>query len=606
MAWRKVTDLLGAPRYGAIGFSYGTKGYVGLGRYLKAPTIYHNDLWEYNTTTGAWSQKASLPGTGRCGSAVFTLGAKAYVCMGVRSSIEFVDTYEYDTTTNAWSIKTPFPAQGKRYATAFGIGTRGYVGLGVGLGGLLSSSFYAFIPSENNGMGKWYTMPSFSSVGRHSAVGFTIGTKGYVGLGTSGGIFRADFYEYNPSTNQWTAKDSYGGGARTAATCFVTTSNKAYVGLGYYSIPVSGGMNSDFWEFDPALSSGSQWKQVFNFIGLRRHNAVGFGVGANGYLGTGTTGDIELKDFFILEPTINETVESTLVVRWDITSSIMTATGNFAWDIKDLTDTSPYALSVGWNIEGYTHTTPFSIDIGWDLFNWFQNPNTTIALGWNIDGYSSIGNGLTTSWNISNYANISSSLGVGWNIEKYAYTTPFSIDIVWDMFEYDNVQKGVDCVWNILVFYNTPDFALACEWSIDSYLSTAGIVLECGWDVSAYQDADVSLECSWDVQNTFDTDLVELGCSWDIDGFPEVTLECGWDIFEGEGNAYYSTSKELGWDITANTISSYINSGWSIANYTEDSIETGWDIITLGKPIYEFESEERHRVFKKEIIRKKQ
>ena len=35
----------------------------------------------------------------------------------------------------------------------------------------------------------------------------------------------------------------------------------------------------------------------------------------------------------------------------------------------------------------------------------------------------------------------------------------------------------------------------------------------------------------------------------------------------------------------------------------KNNINVGWDVLTLGKAKYEFESEERYRIFQREIIR---
>ena len=50
----------------------------------------------------------------------------------------------------------------------------------------------------------------------------------------------ADFWEYDPSTNVWTQKADFGGGARSGAVGF-SIGSKGYIG--------TGGAN-DFWEYD--------------------------------------------------------------------------------------------------------------------------------------------------------------------------------------------------------------------------------------------------------------------------------------------------------------------------------------------------------------------
>lgn len=602
MAWTKITDLLGAPRYGAIAFSSGTNGYVGLGRNKRIPIFYHKDLWEYNTVTGAWSQKADIPGEGRYGAVAFTLGTKAYVCLGANSTTELVDTYEYDTVANQWATKTPFPAQGRRFATAFGIGTRGYIGLGVTLGGSFTSAFYAFIPSENNGMGKWYTMPSFSSVGRHSAVGFTIGTKGYVGLGTlSSGVNTDEFYEYNPSTGQWTAKDDFDGGVRTGASCFVATTNKAYVGLGSDLVPAV--MKSDFWEFDPTLGAGLQWTKVFDFIGAARTYATGFGVGTKGYVGAGITSDIDLKDFYILDPATNATVNMYLVTGWNIFSRTpVTLTKDFGWGIN--VEPLNASLSCGWDIKKYVYIPDISLGVGWSILN---NTNYfTKQLEWNILGRSTVTFSKDSSWSVYVYEDKDFSLNIAWDIGKYVDTDTFTLDVGWDTDGYIPYDSDLECGWNVKEFVNTPDYELSCGWNISAYEEN-NFYLWCGWHINAYSGVDIEVPFGWNIIGLVDTDTFTLGCGWDLSGAYETSIEMGWNIFDtDEATEYFSQTIDTGWHITTETLTRYLESAWDIRTSMEAELSTGWEVLTTGKPRYEFDSEERYRVFKKEIIRKKQ
>ncbi|MDI6741808.1 MAG: kelch repeat-containing protein, partial [Smithella sp.] len=81
---------------------------------------------------------------------------------------------------------------------------------------------------------------------RVDAVGFSIGSKGYVGTGYDGSQNTLDFWEYDPVSDTWTQKADFAGTARQAAVGFAIE-NKGYVGTGY------DGVNTrDFWEYDPS------------------------------------------------------------------------------------------------------------------------------------------------------------------------------------------------------------------------------------------------------------------------------------------------------------------------------------------------------------------
>src|SRR5437867_4294309 len=54
------------------------------------------------------------------------------------------------------------------------------------------------------------------------AVGFSIGTKAYLGTGCNGfsSTSTNEFWEYDPSTNVWTQLANFGGGIRSATVGF--------------------------------------------------------------------------------------------------------------------------------------------------------------------------------------------------------------------------------------------------------------------------------------------------------------------------------------------------------------------------------------------------
>lgn len=124
----------------------------------------------------------------------------------------------------------------------------------------------------------WTQKADFGGIERQAAVGFSIGSMGYIGTGYDGTEYKNDFWEYNPVRNAWTQKADFGGTARQAAVGFFIGS-KGYIGTGY-----DGANTNDFWEYDPVLNT---WTQRANFGGSARYNAVGFSIGDKGYIGTG-------------------------------------------------------------------------------------------------------------------------------------------------------------------------------------------------------------------------------------------------------------------------------------------------------------------------------
>ncbi len=100
----------------------------------------------------------------------------------------------------------------------------------------------------------WNQKASIPAEGRHRTTGFSIGNKGYIGLGhynsgPLGNVAKADIWEYSPADDSWTQKADYGGGATYGATAF-TIGNRAYVGAHVYG-------SQEFYEFNPQSNTWS-------------------------------------------------------------------------------------------------------------------------------------------------------------------------------------------------------------------------------------------------------------------------------------------------------------------------------------------------------------
>ena len=126
--WTRKTDLTGTERQNAVGFSIGTKGYIGTGRNASATA--YSDFWEYDPATNAWTQKADFSGGARWGAVGFGIGTKGYVGTGRNGAVNYTDFWEYNPATNAWTSKTAFTGAARYFAVGFSIGGKGYIGTG--------------------------------------------------------------------------------------------------------------------------------------------------------------------------------------------------------------------------------------------------------------------------------------------------------------------------------------------------------------------------------------------------------------------------------------------------------------------------------------------
>lgn len=98
-----------------------------------------------------------------------------------------------------WMQRTNMPAFGRHRATAFSIGNRGYMGMGHVNGNsavINYNDWWEYDPASDS----WTQRANFPVV-NYGAIFFSAGNKGYCG----GGAFLNDeFYAYDPQTNTWT------------------------------------------------------------------------------------------------------------------------------------------------------------------------------------------------------------------------------------------------------------------------------------------------------------------------------------------------------------------------------------------------------------------
>lgn len=221
----------------AAGFALNNKLYVGTGWDGQNEK---KDFWEYDPATDTWAAIADFPGVARNGAVAFESSGKGYVGTGVSGDKAQQDFYSYDGTE--WKKVLNFPGEGKAYGFVFTVDGIPYVGSGESNDRIVTDffSFNASIPAL------WERKESLlSAVGREQGVAFTIGSKGYVSTGINQTNLSST-YEYDPSTDTWSAKSEFEGASRRGAVAF-TIGNRAFVGLGTNG---SRGYN-DFWEFLP-------------------------------------------------------------------------------------------------------------------------------------------------------------------------------------------------------------------------------------------------------------------------------------------------------------------------------------------------------------------
>ena len=270
------------PRFSAVGFSIGTKGYIGVG-YAYSTVL--QDFWEWDQATDTWTQKADFGGGPRYHATGFSIGNKGYIGIGVSPYME-KDFWEWDQPTNIWTKKADFPGTLRYDPVGFSIGKYGYVGTGAGP----YKSFWEWDQAAN----AWTRKSDFGGIARTSAAGFSIGSKGYIGVGWDGNSIFKDFWEWDQQGDFWTQRADFPGEARYGTMNFVI-GKKGFIGSGdNYG---GKGLN-DYYSWDQTTNT---WKQEKDFPGQGRGGGVGFSIGNKGYVGTGSPNDSKsnpMNDFW--------------------------------------------------------------------------------------------------------------------------------------------------------------------------------------------------------------------------------------------------------------------------------------------------------------------
>src|SRR3990172_9435890 len=204
----------------------------------------------------------------------------------------FTNGFALAQCPGGWTQMADFGGTGRRGAVGFSIGSYGYIGTGEDDYGR-TNDFLRYDPAGDT----WTQKANFGGAVRYEAVGFSIGTKGYIGTGVNSPNIYDDFWEYDPTSNTWTQRANYPGGAVWSAVGF-SIGTKGYLATGYDG----SNFKNDIYEYDP---SGNSWTQKTNFAGAARYKAQGFSIGSKGYVGTGNNSAGNEDDFWEYDPSPN-------------------------------------------------------------------------------------------------------------------------------------------------------------------------------------------------------------------------------------------------------------------------------------------------------------
>jgi N-acetylneuraminic acid mutarotase len=196
VSWQQLKDFPGEGRGSAIAFSLSGKGYWGMGENLTGDL---KDFWMYDPANDSWEQKKDFPFDLPVEVAV-TIDTKAYVVTYSGA------VYEYDATLDSWTYRTNFPAGSRPQLAGFALNGKAYFGTGNNTdvdNFHVYNDFWQYDPVLN----EWKAIADFPGVARTGAISFTIGSAGYIGLGSNGEgspPIYTDIWRYDPTADNWT------------------------------------------------------------------------------------------------------------------------------------------------------------------------------------------------------------------------------------------------------------------------------------------------------------------------------------------------------------------------------------------------------------------
>ncbi|WP_421799178.1 Kelch repeat-containing protein [Haliscomenobacter sp.] len=269
-----------------------------------------------NDTLGRWTEIQSFNGIPTVGAISFNLNNRLYVGLGNKGNGRYYDEiWAFDPASigGSWNLVDTFPGGGRDGAVAFVINNKAYIGAGGSIdtngNEVFMNDFYEYNPQTPRGA-RWKKVKSLpvqlstgtleQTLGRKNAAAFSLGGMGYVGTGTSGFEDLKDFWSFDPNRNQWLLIDALPGGPRRGALGF-SIGDKGYLGMGF--LAETGTYLADLWEFNPNAISGKKWRIRTSLLGGGRSNAVSFVIGNKAYVGGGRSIKIKNNNLeFILYP----------------------------------------------------------------------------------------------------------------------------------------------------------------------------------------------------------------------------------------------------------------------------------------------------------------
>ncbi len=232
-----------------------------------------------------WNQVNNFPFNGVHHPITFSYEKNAYVVSGSNTD----NVYKYDKINDTWVQLSSFPGGDRGYAYGIAVGSKAYMGFGSTPNSTFPSDWWEFDLINET----WSQKSSFPGNGRNHPAMVNVGNSIFVGCGSNTSNL-GDWWEYNISNDSWIQRSNIPGNNRHHPFYF-GIGNYAYVGFGHGSLPGPGSnlstnsyIYNDFYRYDPSTSS---WTQMSNFPSEARVAGTQFSFNGKGYVLSGDGDD---------------------------------------------------------------------------------------------------------------------------------------------------------------------------------------------------------------------------------------------------------------------------------------------------------------------------
>ncbi len=178
---------------------------------------------------------------GRERAITFTANGNNYYGLGSVNNDYFglrYDFWKFNADNNKWSKLADYPFEASSACFGFSIGSKGFVGLGWNEVNVVYAGFKEVWEYDINS-NLWVQKSDFPGDGRFYPASFVIDGEAFVGLGTGSHSFK-DFWKYNHINDSWQRLSDFPGTGGAVFASSIVINNKAYLCIG-----------KQLWEYTP-------------------------------------------------------------------------------------------------------------------------------------------------------------------------------------------------------------------------------------------------------------------------------------------------------------------------------------------------------------------